>query len=412
VSFSFFPTGFRKPRPFRDQQNVSVTTHFCFFVMANEGAGGANRVVRGSLEAEGTPTGGAALALVSGGKPVEPLTGWLEPYAADGRAGYCVYLEPAQPFEHDTEYEVRVRARTTDGQNGNPRDCSWRFRTEPEEDRSVALSLDLSAAPVKWQGQHFAGILKPQFCCSRSSGLVSQYELMAQVTKRCPGAWSLQRDWSPTADYWDHPFFNGNPNVCRERETRRVARMTEGDGSTVLHLGPFFSHELYGLAADRPLAPDYCVGDEVLVSDKASFEHATVVAVSDADGTVTVTKLHRKPADWVLDPPNAVPLGDDPDTPGKFPYVPQCCLRKFQPTGTPVYYWSRVDDEWDLVHGQFGRRLIVDFMASPVDLSTTGSTASARGGSTRFAQATEATVLHATTCRSTNTSSPRPPRRA
>jgi hypothetical protein len=373
VSFSVFPTGFRKPRPFRNQQNVSVTTNFCLFVMADEGPGGVNRVVRDSVEAEVTPTGGATLALVSGGKPVAPTTGRLEPFASGGRAGYCVYLEPAQPLEHDTEYEVRVQARTADGLDIDPRSCSWRFRTEPDPDRSVALSLDLSAAPTKWQGQHFAGVVKPQFCCSRSAGLIPQYELMAEVTKRYPLAWSLQRDWSPTADYWNHVYFNGNPNVCRERETRRVARITESDQGTVLHVGPFFAHELYGIAADRPLAPDYRVGDVVMVSDKANYERATVVTVNDADRTVTITRLQRKPAEWIIDPPNAIPLRDDPNTPGKFPYAPQCCLRKFQPSGTPVYYWGRVDDEWDIVHRQFGRRLIVDFMSSPVDLSTTGT---------------------------------------
>ena len=34
---------------------------------------------------------------------------------------------------------------------------------------------------------------------------------------------------------------------------------------------------------------------------------------------------------------------------------PRGYLRKFKPTGTPHYYWGRLDKEFDIVHGKDGR---------------------------------------------------------
>jgi hypothetical protein len=47
-------------------------------------------------------------------------------------------------------------------------------------------------------------------------------------------------------------------------------------------------------------------------------------------------------------------------------------LRKFRPSGTPVYYWGRLDSEWDIAHRQFHQRLLPNFADAPGDLSLDG----------------------------------------
>ena len=47
-------------------------------------------------------------------------------------------------------------------------------------------------------------------------------------------------------------------------------------------------------------------------------------------------------------------------------------LRRFDPPGTPVYFWERLDRQWDLAHVAGGRRLVVNFVEAPSDLSLTG----------------------------------------
>jgi hypothetical protein len=45
---------------------------------------------------------------------------------------------------------------------------------------------------------------------------------------------------------------------------------------------------------------------------------------------------------------------------------------KFSPHGTPVYYWKRLDAEWDIAHKQFKRRVMPNFADAPGDLSIDG----------------------------------------
>jgi hypothetical protein len=74
------------------------------------------------------------------------------------------------------------------------------------------------------------------------------------------------------------------------------------------------------------------------------------------------------PSAWILEYEGSHPAGN-PEVPDNFT-LPLCYLRKLTPVGTPVYYWSRIDDEWDIVHGQHGLRLQVNFSYTPLDLSS------------------------------------------
>jgi len=122
---------------------------------------------------------------------------------------------------------------------------------------------------------------------------------------------------------------------------------------------------LYGIAPNRPLSADFQPGDVVTIGDRKKFETTVVRSVDDVQKVVLVDPLAS--TQWDLDYPGSHPA-DNPDTPDNFT-LPLCYLRKYDPPGTPVYYWGRVDDEWDIVHGQHGRRLVVNFSYIPLDLS-------------------------------------------
>ena len=69
--------------------------------------------------------------------------------------------------------------------------------------------------------------------------------------------------------------------------------------------------------------------------------------------------LATPPSSWILEYEGSHPA-DNPETPDNFT-LPLCYLRKLDPVGTLAYYWARIDDEWDIVHGTHGRRLQVNF---------------------------------------------------
>jgi hypothetical protein len=189
---------------------------------------------------------------------------------------------------------------------------------------------------------------------------------MDTVTAINPDAFSLQRDWPLTGEFWQH-IFDGNPNIVRERETRRVMEVQTTAGQTLLRVEDFAEAPLYGIPPGRPLSADYHPGDVVTVGDREKFESTVVQSVDDEAGIVAVERLSTPPGAWILDYDGSHPP-DDPDTPDNFT-KPLCYLRKLSPVGTPVYYWSRLNHEWDLVHGEHGRRVQVNFSFIPLDLS-------------------------------------------
>jgi hypothetical protein len=93
--------------------------------------------------------------------------------------------------------------------------------------------------------------------------------------------------------------------------------------------------------------------------------------VDDGARTILVAPLAKPKSAWLLDYQAPPPQKEDPQAPGLFA-AGGTHLRRFDPPGTPVYYWGRLDKEWDLAHKTGGRRLVVNFVEAPSDLSLTG----------------------------------------
>ncbi|NOX54656.1 MAG: hypothetical protein GXP27_09500, partial [Planctomycetes bacterium] len=249
----------------------------------------------------------------------------------------------------------------------------WQFTTEAAPSvRRLDFRVSLKAPAVQWRGGFFTGFCKPSFCTSASSRLES-YRLMDAVRRWAPKAWSLQRDaWLTGMDDRPVGFLGRNqPNIVRERETRRIVRINREADGVGLQVEDFFGHEQYGIPSGRPLHEDYHVGDEVLIADGTSHARARVLAVDDRASRIRVTPFEEPPEGWKLAYIGPLPKKENPAAPGLFP-PGGCYLRKFRPSGTPCYFWGRLNKEWDIVHRQFGRRLIVNFVDAPSELSVDG----------------------------------------
>ena len=116
---------------------------------------------------------------------------------------------------------------------------------------------------------------------------------------------------------------------------------------------------------------DYQPRDEVLIADGISDARVTVLGVDDDTRIVRVTSLKASERGWKLEYSAPLPTKENSDSPGLFP-PGGCFLKKFRPVGTPVYYWGRLDHEWDIAHRQFQRRLMPNFADAPGDLSIDG----------------------------------------
>jgi glycosyl hydrolase family 39 (putative alpha-L-iduronidase) len=291
-----------------------------------------------------------------------------------------VYLVPPAPLEPSAGYSVTVECRSRSGAGLAPDWFGWKFTTRaaPPAD-PVKLAGNVSKT-VRWGGQIFAGILKPNFDSSRLFHQLDTYDLMAAAKGPgpLPAVGSLQRDWPLCSDGWMNGLFDGNPNLVRERETRLITGLADAADATVLTLADLPEGPLYGIEPNRALGVDYQAGDEVLVADTTHSERGVVLSIDEALRRVRVKPLERKAAGWKVVPTPHFPP-DDPATPDNFPY-PGAYLRKFKPCGTPVYYWARMDHEWDLLHLQYGRRLVVNFEETPCDLSADGVPGNDGGG--------------------------------
>ena len=283
-----------------------------------------------------------------------------------------VSIELSKPLAPLTRYSVRVQARSRSGGRLPAAKSSWSFTTEAAAAADpVEFRVDLSAAPVHWEGGFFTGFCKPSFTTS-AANRTETYRLMAEVQKSAPRAWRWQRDfWMTGLDQEVSIVSPQLPNVVRERETRHITAIdTEGDRTT-LTVEDLFGHEQYGVPANRPLADDFHAGDEILVGDPASSARSRVLSVDEDRKQVVVSRLELPAGQtWKLD--YAAPPKTEPATPpGRFA-IGGTVLRKFQPVGTPVYYWGRLDAEWDLAFKQFGHRLMPNFADAPGDLAIDG----------------------------------------
>ncbi len=356
------------PRPFQGRANVTTATTIYFEIVVPDTNGAAGKVDPNSITATLRPASGDPVPMLLEGQHF--ATGFdgkiISNIDAGDRNGEAVYIVPAVSLDPARGYTIEVFARTLDGVAIDPAQDSWSFTTRAAiPDPSAAWSVDLDAPTVRWEGWFWSGLLKPNFNTSRMFDQLDSYVLMDSVRAMNPDAWSLQRDWPMTSDFWHNGVFDGNPNVVRERETRRVIGVQNVSGSTALQVTDIEEGPLYGIAPNRPLSGDFHPGDIVTIGDRKKYETTVVRSVDDVQSVVFVDPLST--TQWDLDYAGSHPA-DNPDTPDNFT-LPLCYLRKFAPHGTPVYYWGRLDDEWDIVHGQHGRRLVVNFSYIPLDLS-------------------------------------------
>jgi hypothetical protein len=367
------PDPFGSPRPANAAAQVSTRTSLYFELELKDAAPG-DRILAESAALSLQADQGEAIPLVGADALFrERAAGWVRPHE---KAGLAVYVDPGFTLEVDTRYTVHVAARSREGLELAGPTSTWSFTTESAaREHPVALALDLGARPVHWRGGFFTGICNVVFC-TRDENFGDLYRMMTEAQKLHPRAWRYQRDiWMTATDdrkpEW-HMFMDPKvPNLVRERETRRIARMEDRPVGVLLHLEDFFGCEQYGVPAGRPLSDDYKPGYEVLVADGVSDARSKVLEADDDARTILLAPLPKPKSPWLLDYQAPPPKEEDPQAPGLFA-AGGTHLRRFDPPGTPVYYWGRLDKEWDLAHKTGGRRLVVNFVEAPSDLSLTG----------------------------------------
>ena len=358
------------PRPYKNRTDVTSWTSVYLEILVPDSNGGAGKIDSDLTTVTLVPEGGNPVpVLLSGGIFTPGFDGEvMQGIDSNDYNGDAVYVTSARTLDPARRYTVEVYAETLDGVPIDPSCDSWSFTTRPViEDPTVDWEVDLAGPTVHWEGWFFTGILKPDFNTSRLFDQLDSYDMMDTVNAINPDAWSLQRDWPLTSDYWHNGIFDGNPNPVRERETRQVVLVVNAGDRTLLRVTDLEEGPLYGIPPGRPLSDDYNEGDIVTVADREKYETAEVRGVVDSLNVVVITKLDNPPSSWILDYPGSHPQ-DLPDTPDNFT-LPLCYLRKYDPVGTPVYYWTRIDDEWDIVHGRHGKRLQVNISYVPLDLA-------------------------------------------
>ncbi len=357
------------PRPNPDTGNVPLRGGF-FVMIATEDP--ADEVKPESVSIELQPNGDEAFPILERDESFPPgYSGELFPFDDNryGR-GLAVYVDTEEALEPDTEYTITVRAESARGETLPEDERSWSFTTEPAPAvHGLRYSLDLGDGPdVEWNGEFFNALAKPSFTTSAPHRL-PHYDLIAEAQEDYSRAWTLQRD-AYLAGFEHQPqFMKAFPNIVREKETRRITEITREDGDALLHVEDFFGHEQYGIESNRPVSADYHEGDEVLIADGVNSARAHVISAEN--GLVRVTDFEDPSQGWKIEYTRPLPEEENPDAPGLFP-PGGAYLRKFDPVGTPRYYWGRVNHEWDIVHGEYGRRVIPRFASAIGCLSIDG----------------------------------------
>jgi hypothetical protein len=361
------------PRPAPGASNVPCATSF-YLEIGLAGEDTTDQVDPDSVTVRLRAAGDEPVDLLRAGRRfVNGYTGTLAGHSKK-RSAVVVNIDGGPGLKPGTAHQVIVVARSRDGVQLRDSDTVWCFTTEQgSAENALSFPLDLDQAGVVWRGGFFTGFCKPSFCTS-ASNRIDGYELMARIRQDSPRAWSLQRDFSLTGMQRQPSFLPRQlPNIVRERETRRIIALDQTDDGTVLCVEDFFGHQQYGIASERPVADDYRPGDTVLITDGQNHARADVVAVlDDAQGKrrLLVTPLAEPEGGWQTQYAGPLPERENPDAPGLFP-PGGCYLQKFSPPGTPCYYWGRVDKEFDIAR-RFERRLVVNFVEAPGDLSVDG----------------------------------------
>lgn len=376
------------PRPGPGDEHVPVRTSFYVEIgvpKAGRENGGPpdgseelpDRVLPESVTLELAPAGGESLQLLRRNGEFAPgYRGRFFPGKQDAKHSVlAVYIEGDHALHPATKYTVRVSARSQAGRELPAEQRAWSFTTEaPARRHPLDFELSLREEPVRWKGGFFTGFCGVSFCTNRQNRIPT-FELMQAVREQAPKAWSLQRDfWLTGMEHRPELFSPQLPNIVRELQTRRITALADEGAGTRLTLEDFFGHRQYGIESGRALSGDYRPGDEVLIADGVNSARAVVRAVDDDKRTLLVTRVEAPAGGWLLEYAGPLPENEDPDAPGLFP-PGGCYLRKFRPAGTPRYYWGRLDREWDLTVGTYGRRVVVNFADAPGDLSIDGRNA-------------------------------------
>ncbi|MBI3463353.1 MAG: hypothetical protein HY000_09880, partial [Planctomycetes bacterium] len=361
------------PRPAAGAEHVPVRTSVWFELELHD-AEPSDRILTDSVTLDLQPENGSARPiLLAGRRFAAGARGWLRTGSSKS-GGVMVYLDPGFSLQPATTYTAHVAAVSLEGAHLSAKAGTWSFTTEAETaEHVVRVQLDVNNKPIRWQGGFFTGICNVVFCTD-SEAFGPLYRMMRESHAEHPRAWRFQRDiWLTANDDWkpDWAAFMDPrwPNIVRERETRRITSIEQRQDGVLLKVENVFGCEQYGVAPDRPLSADYQVGFEVLVADGASDARSKVLAVDDKAGTLLIAPLAMPKGGWNVE--YKLPPQDDPHAPGRFA-ARGAYLRRFNPPGEPVYFWARLDKEFDLAHRAGGRRLAVNFVEAPSDLSLTG----------------------------------------
>jgi hypothetical protein len=368
------PDPYGSPRPANGAVHVPLRTSIYFELDLRE-AKPTDRILADSVTLDLQAAGGETVHLLLPNRRfAEGAGGWLRPRFSRG-GSLAVYVDPGVVLQPATTYTARAAARSREGVELAAKDATWSFTTETApEQHAVKFALDLGEEPVRWHGGFFTGICNVVFC-TREETFGPLYRMMSGAHARHPRAWRYQRDiWMTATDdrkpEWHLLMDPQVPSLVRERETRRITALQERAEGVLLHLEDFFGHAQYGVAAGRPLSEDYKPGYEILVADGVSDARSKVLAVDDAARTILVARIATPEPGWHLDYQAPPPEKENPDAPGLFA-AGGTHLRRLDPSGTPVHFWGRLDKEWDLAHVAGGRRLAVNFVEAPSDLSLT-----------------------------------------
>jgi hypothetical protein len=361
------------PRPARDARDVPLKTSI-YLELQTPPKGKTVAVSPESVSVKLQGQGGELVEILGPGRRFAGnASGWLRSKQdLQGAESLAIYIEPGRSLDPNMKYTVSVTAGSTNASSPSATAASWSFTTGAAAEHKAIFSLDLRTPPVDWHGRFFSGICNVLFC-TQAAGYGPTFDLMVEAHKQHPRAWRLQRDfWLTGTEFRPAGFFPVNlPNIVRERETRRIAAIERRDGRLVLRVEDVFGHEQYGIPGARPVALDFHVGDEVLIADGVHGVRTRVLAADNATATVMVAPVADPPGGWKIAYAGPLPLKQDPDAPGLFPSG-GCYLRKFNPPGTPCYYWGRLDKEWDLASRRGGRRVVANFADAAGDLARDG----------------------------------------
>jgi hypothetical protein len=369
------PDPFGYPRPFPNQKHVPLNSSL-FFLLGLEPASDDDQIEMTSIQVELSCADSEPVKLVEHGKPTLQGIHCLIEVNRRPPASVAVNLELERPLLPNIWYTVVVAAQSRSGQRMADGKQSWKFRTGSWDlPETLDLDFDMRQTPIQWKGGFFTGFCKPSFCTS-ATNRIPGYDLMSELRKDFPRSWSLQRDFSlmgsEQRESWISPRF---PGLVRELETRNIVSMVRTKAGVELTLEDFFGHEQYGIASLRPLHLDYHPKDLVLIADGSNSVQVEVIRVlrsEQGNRQHLLVKTFEDPEEgWRFEDPEQRILESETQVPGNFP-LGGCYLRKFRPTGTPKFFWGRLDQEWDIAHHTYGRRIVVNIAEAPMDLAVDG----------------------------------------